>query len=163
MSEPSRPPPEISERAFCCRFLSQIRTGNRSISEAFERKVRALGAYHLLVGDKPGGVEIGGAAAAKEDTVGVNTLVGVGRIERPISCSQSRRPTAGPHPDTSEFTTPTGVEKPLPISGEGFSRTHLPGARQSDADLIVNSNRSAPTPDWRILVLRCGCESVHHW
>ena len=35
-------------------------------------------------------------------------LVGVGRIELPTSCSQSRRPTAGLHPDVSEFTTPVG-------------------------------------------------------
>ena len=30
---------------------------------------------------------------------GTNLLVGVGRIELPTSCSQSRRPTAGLHPD----------------------------------------------------------------
>ena len=30
---------------------------------------------------------------------GVNLLVGVGRIELPTSCAQSRRPTAGLHPD----------------------------------------------------------------
>ena len=46
-------------------FLSQIRAGKRPLPEALERKVRALGAYHLLIGDKRGGVEIGGAAAAQ--------------------------------------------------------------------------------------------------
>ena len=43
-------------------FLSQIRTGKRPLPEALERKVRALGAYHLLIGDKrieaPSGGEI---------------------------------------------------------------------------------------------------------
>ena len=39
---------------------------------------------------------------------GVNLMVGVGRIELPTSCSQSRRPTAGLHPDVSEFNTPVG-------------------------------------------------------
>ena len=33
-------------------FLSQIRAGKRPLPEALKRKVEALGAYHLLIGDK---------------------------------------------------------------------------------------------------------------
>ena len=33
-------------------FLSQIRAGKRPMPEALETKVKALGAYHLLIGDK---------------------------------------------------------------------------------------------------------------
>ena len=33
-------------------FLSQIRAGKRRIPEALKRKIEALGAYHLLIGDK---------------------------------------------------------------------------------------------------------------
>ena len=33
-------------------FLSQIRAGKRPIPEALRTKVEALGAYHLLIGDK---------------------------------------------------------------------------------------------------------------
>ena len=36
-------------------FLSQIRTGKRSLPEALRRKVEALGAYHLLISDKQSG------------------------------------------------------------------------------------------------------------
>ena len=36
-------------------FLSQIRAGKRPLPEALKRKVEALGAYHLLIGDKQGG------------------------------------------------------------------------------------------------------------
>ena len=54
-------------------FLSQIRAGKRPIPEALKTKVEALGAYHLLIGEKQGGVAIGGAAAAKESLVGTNT------------------------------------------------------------------------------------------
>ena len=38
-------------------FLSQIRAGKRPLPEALKRKVEALDAYHLLIGDKQvGGV-----------------------------------------------------------------------------------------------------------
>ncbi len=33
-------------------FLSQIRAGKRPMPEALQRKVEALGAYHLLISDK---------------------------------------------------------------------------------------------------------------
>ena len=33
-------------------FLSQIRAGKRPMPEALRTKVEALGAYHLLIGDK---------------------------------------------------------------------------------------------------------------
>ncbi len=33
-------------------FLSQIRAGKRPLPEGLRRKVEALGAYHLLIGDK---------------------------------------------------------------------------------------------------------------
>ena len=33
-------------------FLSQIRAGKRPLPEVLENKVDALGAYHLLIGDK---------------------------------------------------------------------------------------------------------------
>ena len=33
-------------------FLSQIRAGKRPLPEALRKKVEALGAYHLLIGDK---------------------------------------------------------------------------------------------------------------
>ena len=45
----------------------------------------------------------------KKDISGTNGMVGVGRIELPTSCSQSRRPTAGLHPVVSEFIMPFGV------------------------------------------------------
>lgn len=51
-------------------FLSQIRAGKRPIPEALKKKVKALGAYHLLITDKQAGTEIGGRAAAKEYFVG---------------------------------------------------------------------------------------------
>ena len=54
-------------------FLSQIRAGKRPIPETLKSKVQALGAYHLLIGDKRGGVETGSAAAAQTDPVGLKT------------------------------------------------------------------------------------------
>ena len=33
-------------------FLSQIRAGKRPLPEALKTKIDALGAYHLLIGDK---------------------------------------------------------------------------------------------------------------
>ena len=33
-------------------FLSQIRAGKRPMPEGLKKKVEALGAYHLLIGDK---------------------------------------------------------------------------------------------------------------
>ena len=44
-------------------FLSQIRAGKRPLPEALKTKVQALGAYHLLIGDKQAGTENGGEAA----------------------------------------------------------------------------------------------------
>ena len=46
--------------------------------------------------------------------LGTNEMVGVGRIELPTSCSQSRRPTAGLHPVVSEFTMSIDVESLRP-------------------------------------------------
>ena len=45
---------------------------------------------------------------------GMDEMVGVGRIELPTSCSQSRRPTAGLHPVVSEFTMSIDVESLRP-------------------------------------------------
>ncbi len=52
-------------------FLSQIRAGKRPLPAVLKTKVQALGAYHLLIGDKQAGIKIGGEAAAKENSVGV--------------------------------------------------------------------------------------------
>ena len=43
---------------------------------------------------------IGGLGIRGEKAIpGIDEMVGVGRIELPTSCSQSRRPTAGLHPE----------------------------------------------------------------
>ncbi len=106
-------------------FLSQIRAGKRPLPEALERKVRALCAYHLLIGDKRGGAEIGGAAAAQKQkttlTDGLSeansTLAGVRgsrthlpRSSRGITDLKSARAT-GPHP--LPFQSVLGLPVPL--------------------------------------------------
>ncbi len=48
-------------------FLSQIRAGKRPMPSALKERVEALGAYHLLIGDKHEG-QSGGAAPANSDT-----------------------------------------------------------------------------------------------
>ena len=79
--------------------LAKVRRGKRPLPDALKRKVEALGAYHLLIGDKHVDGHTGDAGAEKPLIVGIDAMVGVGRIELPTSCSQSRHPTAGLHPD----------------------------------------------------------------
>ena len=58
---------------------------------------------------------IGGLRIRGEKAIpGIDEMVGVGRIELPTSCSQSRRPTAGLHPVVSEFTMSIEVESLRP-------------------------------------------------
>ena len=71
-------------------FLSQIRAGKRPLPDALKRKVEALGAYHLLITGGRGDITPGDAGAGPGVVVGTNQVVGVGRIELPTSCSQSR-------------------------------------------------------------------------
>ncbi len=47
-------------------FLSQIRAGKRPLPEALRTKLEALGAYHLLIGDKHG-------RAGQESRKGIGT------------------------------------------------------------------------------------------
>ena len=61
-------------------------------------------------------------------------LVGVGRIELPTSCSQSRRPTAGLHPGSKEknreeakVVPPERVELSSPAPEAGTLSTELQG------------------------------------
>ena len=42
-------------------FLSQIRAGKRPLPESLKSKLEALGAYHLLIGDKQTELEIVGS------------------------------------------------------------------------------------------------------
>ena len=50
-------------------FLSQIRSGKRPLLEALKKKVEALGAYQLLIGDKQSGFfPEDGEAILKEKT-----------------------------------------------------------------------------------------------
>ena len=51
-------------------FLSQIRAGKRPIPRALKERVEALGAYHLLIGDKQIESAPGGAAAAQRPNIG---------------------------------------------------------------------------------------------
>ena len=74
-------------------FLSQIRAGKRPLSDALKTKVDAIGAYHVLIGDKHQGVETGGGAAAQVNPVGTNTLERARRFERPTSCLGSKHST----------------------------------------------------------------------
>ena len=55
-------------------FLSQIRAGKRPLPESLRTKIDALGAYHLLIGDKHSDVAPGGAAAAQT----TNTRIKIG-------------------------------------------------------------------------------------
>ena len=83
-------------------FLSQIRAGKRPMPEGLKKKVEALGAYHLLItgGEVENHTEDRDASQTLNlGTIPAEAMVGVGRIELPASCSQSRRPTAGLHPD----------------------------------------------------------------
>ena len=70
-------------------FLSQIRAGKRPMPEGLKTKIEALGAYHLLMGDKQTIYDPDRENRSILADSGVNTLVGVGRIELPTSCSQS--------------------------------------------------------------------------
>ena len=72
-------------------FLSQIRAGKRPLPEALERKVRALGAYHLLIGDKRTEVQIGDEGAAQRAFVGVNTMVPQVGFEPTTRCLEGSR------------------------------------------------------------------------
>ena len=47
-------------------FLSQIRAGKRPMPEALRTKVEALGAYHLLIGDKQSEVMVMASQAGFE-------------------------------------------------------------------------------------------------
>ena len=93
-------------------FLSQIRTGKRPLPEALRRKVEALGAYHLLIGDKQSGqYSTQDGVAQKEKTThkdglfeARSSLAGVRgsrthlpRSSRGITDLKSARAT-GPHP-----------------------------------------------------------------
>ncbi len=51
-------------------FLSQIRAGKRPMPGALKERVEALGAYHLLIGDKQNLGPGGGAPAELEAYVG---------------------------------------------------------------------------------------------
>ena len=72
-------------------FLSQIRAGKRPMPEALKTKVQALGAYHLLIGDKQidppssDGIasQIEKAALSDGQFVAISTLAGVGGSRTP--------------------------------------------------------------------------------
>ena len=93
-------------------FLSQIRSGRRPLPESLKTKVEALGAYHLLIGDKQNEVKTSGEASAEEEKTthldGLSeanvVLAGVRgsrthlpRSSRGITDLKSARAT-GPHP-----------------------------------------------------------------
>ncbi len=93
-------------------FLSQIRAGKRPLPEALKRKVQALGAYHLLIGDKQTEAQTGGEAVAQKEKTTlsdglseINTILAgvrgsrthLPRSSRGITDLKSARAT-GPHP-----------------------------------------------------------------
>ncbi len=51
-------------------FLSQIRAGKRTMPSALKERVEALGAYHLLIGDKQSRGLGGGAPLNLDTSVG---------------------------------------------------------------------------------------------
>ena len=82
-------------------FLSQIRAGKRPLPEALRRKVEALDAYHLLIGDKhisgyPG--DEGAGHTEKVASSGTERVVEVRGIEPLTPCVQSRCSPAELHP-----------------------------------------------------------------
>ena len=70
-------------------FLSQIRAGKRPLPEALRTKVEALGAYHLLIGDKRAEGPTGDEGAGQTPIVGTDTMVEVRGIEPLTPCLQS--------------------------------------------------------------------------
>ncbi len=79
-------------------FLSQVRTGKRPLPDALKRKIEALGAYHLLIGDKHVDGPTGDEGAGQVSNVVTNKLVEVRGIEPLTPCLQSRCSPAELHP-----------------------------------------------------------------
>ena len=74
-------------------FLSQVRTGKRPLPDGLKRKVEALGAYHLLIGDKHSTPPTGDEGAGKSADIGTKRMERAMGFEPTTSCLGSKHST----------------------------------------------------------------------